>query len=104
MFAALLLSISVYAKSFKEAQAYATPLNFLIIIPAVIAILPGVELDWTWAMVPITNISLAIKELIKGTMNYEMFIAILGSSTLIAGALLWFCTKWFDREGVLFRE
>jgi sodium transport system permease protein len=104
MFAALLLSVSIYAKSFKEASAYCGPLNFLAIVPAFIAMLPIVKLDWYWAMVPITNISLAIKELIKGTMNYEMFTAILGSSVVIAGALLFFCSRWFEREAVLFRQ
>jgi len=104
MFASLLLSVSIYAKSFKEASAYCGPLNFLVILPAIIAILPGVELDWIWAMVPVTNISLAIKELVKGTMNYHMLAVILGSSFIIAGALLVFCTKWFEREEVLFRE
>jgi len=104
MFAALLLSISIYAKSFKEASAYCGPLNFLVIMPAFIAMLPMVKLDWYWAMVPITNISLAIKELIKGTMNYGMLTAILGSSVVIAGALLFFCSRWFEREAVLFRK
>ncbi len=104
IFASLLLSISIYAKSFKEASSYCGPLNLLAIIPAFIAMLPMVKLDWYWAMVPITNISLAIKELIKGTMNYNMLFAILGSSVVIAGALLLFCTKWFEREAVLFRE
>lgn len=104
MFASLLLSISIYAKSFKEASSYCGPLNFLVILPALIGLLPGVELDWIRAMVPITNISLAIKELVKGTMNYHMLAAILGSSFIIAGALLVFCTKWFEREAVLFRE
>jgi len=104
MFAALLLSVSIYAKSFKEASAYCGPLNFLVIMPALIAMLPIAKLDWYWAMVPITNISLAIKELIKGTMNYEMLIAILGSSVVIAGAFLFFCTRWFEREAVLFRQ
>jgi len=104
MFAAVLLSVSIYAKSFKEASAYCGPLNFLAIVPAFIAMLPMVKLDWYWAMVPVTNISLAIKELIKGTMNYEMFIAILGSSVVIAGAFLFFCSRWFEREAVLFRQ
>ncbi|MCG8418421.1 MAG: ABC transporter permease [Proteobacteria bacterium] len=104
IFAAVLLSLSIYAKSFKEAQSYAAPLNFVAILPAVLAMLPGVELDWKWAMVPITNIALAVKELIKGTMNYHMLFAILGSTAVIAGALLVFCTWWFRRENVLFRQ
>ncbi len=104
IFAALLMSISIYAKSFKEAQSYATPLNMLCIFPAIAAMLPGVELNWKTAIIPITNVSLAIKELIKGTMDYQMTIVILTSTSLIAGALIWFCTIWFERESVLFRE
>lgn len=104
IFASLLLGISIYAKSFKEAQSYIAPLNMLVIMPAFLAMLPGVELDWTTASIPITNISLAIKELIKGTMDLSMLVAILGSSTVLAGALLWASTWWFGREDVLFRQ
>lgn len=104
MFAAVLLSISIYAKSFKEAQSYATPINFLVIIPAFVGLLPGVELNWTFAMFPIANASLAIKELVKGTIDYSMLFVIFSSSIVIAAALLLFCAKWFERESVLFRE
>ncbi|MCB1044890.1 MAG: ABC transporter permease [Acidobacteria bacterium] len=104
IFAALLLSISIYAKSFKEAQSYATPFNFLCIIPAVAAMIPGVELNWKTAMIPITNVSLAIKELIKGTMDYQLLVVILTSTTILAAGLMIFSTKWFERESVLFRE
>ncbi|MCH9680064.1 MAG: ABC transporter permease subunit [Deltaproteobacteria bacterium] len=104
IFAALLLSISIYAKSFKEAQSYIAPLNMLIILPAFLAMLPGVVLDWKTASIPIANISLAIKELIKGTMDYSMLVAILGSSTALAGGLLVLSTWWFSRESVLFRQ
>jgi sodium transport system permease protein len=104
IFASLLLGISIYAKSFKEAQSYITPLNMVVILPAFLAMLPGVELDWKTASIPIVNISLAIKELIKGTMDYSMMIAILGSTTLLAAALLWAATWWFGREDVLFRQ
>ena len=104
MFAAILLSISIYAKTFKEGQAYATPMNFAVILPTMLALLPGIELNWTWAMVPLTNISLAVKELAKGTIDYTMLLVIYGSTTILAGALLVFCTKWFQREDVLFRN
>jgi sodium transport system permease protein len=104
IFAALLLAISIYAKSFKEAQSYIAPLNMLVILPAFLAMLPGVELDWATASIPLANISLAIKELIKGTMDLSMMVAILGSSTLLAAGMLWAATWWFGREDVLFRQ
>jgi sodium transport system permease protein len=104
IFASILLSISIYAKSYKEAAGMISPLMMLVIVPIVLAMLPGVELNWFWSMVPLTNVSLAMKELVKGTMDYNMFFAILLSTTLIAGALLAWCRWWFTREVVLFRN
>ena len=104
IFASILLSISIYAKSYKEAAGMISPLMMLVIVPIILAMLPGVELNWFWSMVPLTNVSLAMKELVKGTMDYRMFWAILLSTTLIAGALLAWCRWWFTREVVLFRN
>lgn len=104
MFAAILLSISVYAKSYKEAAGLISPLIIVTILPTLVALLPGVELDWVWAMVPLTNVSLAMKELVKGTMDYRMFAVIMLSSTVTAAALLALCRWWFSREQVLFRN
>lgn len=104
MFAAFLLALSCYAKSYKEAASLASFLNIFIFLPIIVSILPGVELTWGWAMVPITNVSLVIKELVKGTMEYSFLIAVFASSAMIAVAMMFFCSKWFERESVLFRE
>lgn len=103
MFAAILLSLSIYARSYKEAQGYMTPLVFVVIVPVIIAAVPGIELKGVWAWIPLTNVALAIKELIKGTMDYVQLFAIFGSSVIIAGALIAFCVYWFNQEKVLFR-
>ncbi|MAJ68798.1 MAG: ABC transporter permease [Alteromonadaceae bacterium TMED7] len=103
IFSAVLLSLSIYARSFKEAQGYMTPLVFAVIVPVMLAMLPGVELKGGWAWVPLTNVALAIKELIKGTMDYFQLFAIFSSTAVIAGALLYFCVFWFNKEKVLFR-
>ncbi len=103
IFAAVLLSLSIYARSFKEAQGYMTPLVMVVIVPVVMAMLPGIDLKGGWAWVPLTNVALAIKELIKGTMDYFALFAIFGSTAVIAGALLAFCIYWCNKEKVLFR-
>ncbi|TRY29359.1 ABC transporter permease [Aliiglaciecola sp. M165] len=103
IFASVLLSLSIYAKSFKEAQSYMGSLMMLIFVPIIFSILPGVELKGGWAWVPLTNVALAIKELVKGTMDYFQLFAIFGSTAIIALALLGFCVHWFNREKVLFR-
>jgi sodium transport system permease protein len=104
IFASVLLSLSIYAKSYKEAAGLISPLMLLSLLPVMVALLPGVELNWFWAMVPLTNVSLAMKELVKGTMDYRMFAVILISTTATAGALLALCRWWFSREQVLFRN
>lgn len=101
---AVLLSISIYARSFKEAQSYSAPLNLLFIVPAFLAMLPGVELDWRWAMIPISNVALGIKEVVKGSLDPAMLALILASSCALAAAALAVCVRWFQRESVLFRR
>jgi sodium transport system permease protein len=103
IFAALLLSLSIYARSFKEAQNYIGPLSMMVFMPLIVALMPGVELSWAMAMLPIANVALAIKELIKGTMDIGMLVVIFGSTVVIAGAMLAFCVSWFQKEKVLFR-
>jgi len=104
IFASLLLSVSIYARTFKEAQNYMSPLMIVVLLPLIIPMLPGVKLDWVWASVPITNVSLAIKEIFKGTIDMSMLAVIFVSTTLIAGLLLALCNWWFQREQVLFRN
>ena len=103
IFGAILLSLSIYAKSFKEAQSYMGSLIVIVIVPSILPMLPGIELKGVWAWVPLTNVSLAIKELIKGTMDYYQLFAIFGSTAIIAGLLIGFCIHWFNKEKVLFR-
>lgn len=103
IFASILLSLSIYARSFKEAQSYTGSLVIFVIVPIILAALPGVELKGGWAWVPLTNVALAIKELIKGTMDYFQLFAIFGSTLVIALATLGFCVYWFSKEKVLFR-
>jgi sodium transport system permease protein len=104
IFASLLLAMSIYAKSYKEASGMMQPLMIMTMLPVMLAAMPSVKLTWLWAMVPLTNVSLAIMEIIKGTMDYRMFIVILVSTALLAGALLAWCCKFFNREEVLFRN
>lgn len=104
IFASVLLAISVYAKSYKEAAGLISPLIIVTILPTLVALLPGVALDGWWALVPLSNVSLAMRELVKGTMDYRLLAPILLSSTATAGLLLAWCRWWFNREQVLFRN
>ncbi len=58
-FASAVLAIAILAKSFKEAQGTLAPLLMVVIVPVLLGILPGIELNARTALVPILNVSLA---------------------------------------------
>jgi sodium transport system permease protein len=103
LFSAALLAISLFAKSFKEAQSYVSPLIIVIIMPAVVGMLPGVELNAQLALVPILNVSLVSKELVSGVWHWNYLALIFGSSCVYAGIALAWAVKMFNREDVIFR-
>jgi sodium transport system permease protein len=102
-FSATLLAIALFAKSYKEAQSYLAPLLSVVILPAVVSLLPGVELNDSLSLVPILNTSLVIKEIVGGTYHWNYMILIFGSSCVYAAMALWLAVKLFQREEVLFR-
>jgi len=103
LFSAVLLSFSFYAKSFKEAQSLVTPINFLIIVPAMVGMIPGIELNWKTALIPIVNISLISKDILAGTVSLGMLLEVFSSMILLAILSLIFTRWWFNREEVIFR-
>ncbi|MBZ5702834.1 MAG: ABC transporter permease [Acidobacteriia bacterium] len=104
LFAAAMLTISLFAKSYKEAQSYLTPMTFVVIIPAVASMLPGIELTPKLAVIPILNVSLLCKELMVGTYHWNYIALIFLSTSLYAGAAIFLAVKMFQRESVLFRS
>lgn len=104
LFSALLLAVSLFAKSFKEAQSYITPMMLVVILPAMGAMLPGVELSYRLAAVPILNVSLVSKEMLSGVWHWGLIAVIFGSTALYAAAALSAAVAMFKREGVIFRS
>jgi sodium transport system permease protein len=103
LFSAALLAIALFAKSFKEAQSYISPLMIVVVMPAIASLLPGVELTPALALVPVLNTSLVSKEIIGGTFHWNMIALIFLSSSVYAGIAITIAVKLFQREDVLFR-
>ena len=102
-FAAAQLSLSFYAKSFKEAQSIINPLTIVVIFPAFIGLLPGVELDAVTALVPVLNVSLATKGVIAGDIGVGLLALVYGSLIGWAALGLGICTYLFRQENIIFR-
>ncbi len=103
LFASMLLAVALLAKSYREAQTYVSPLVFVAIAPAIIGALPGVELNWKTALVPILNTSLVSKEVIGGTYHWTTMLMVFGMTCVYAAISLGAAIYMFNREDVLFR-
>jgi sodium transport system permease protein len=107
LLSAVLLAIAVMARSFKEAQGYVTPLMFAVIIPSMVAFMPGMELNATLAWVPISNIALGVKAALltaKGEgFPWPLFGIVFLSTAVYATFALFLVRQMFNKESVLFR-
>ena len=103
LFSAILMSIAVFARSYKEAQSYISPLMIVVILPAMASYLPGVELTAKLAITPVVNMALMMKGTLTG--NFDMAIAgLVFLSTLVyAGFAIFIAFRMFQKESVLFR-
>jgi len=73
-FASTLMTLSISAQSFKEAQSLISPVMILVMLPTLVAFVPGIELTTTNAWIPIFNVSLAARDILAGTLATGPFI------------------------------
>lgn len=98
-FAGFISMIVIRAKSFKEAQSLITPFSFIIFLPVVMGLMPGIELNWKTVWIPIMNIALATKEIIAGTIQNAHYVAIIVSLCVIAIGTVLISFTQFSKEG-----
>ncbi|MCA9183648.1 MAG: CPBP family intramembrane metalloprotease [Planctomycetales bacterium] len=88
-FAALLLAVTSFAKSFKEAQAYLIPLMLLALTPGVISLMPGLKFTGLLATVPLVNIVLLARQVLVGAAEWNTaLVAIICNAVYALTALV----------------
>ncbi len=102
-FAAVTLMLSIYARSFKEAQSMITPLMIFIVFPSIAGMLPGVRLDYGTALVPILNVSLGTKEIISGTIQTGPLLLTYVALFVYAAISLVVSVRFFNNEKNILR-
>ncbi len=87
-FSAVLLSLTSFAKSFKEAQAYLIPVMLLSLTPAMLSLMPGITLSGALIVLPLVNIILLARDLLSGSVDpNNAFVAIVSTFAYAAAAL-----------------
>lgn len=100
LLSSLMMAVCMFARGFREAQTYLTPVMLLIAAPALIAGMPGIRLTPFWTYVPVVNAVLAFKEAMLGAVSAQMLFSVF-VSTLAAALFMIACAVWlFHREEV----
>jgi sodium transport system permease protein len=105
LFSAVSLALGAYARSTKEGQYYLLPL-FLITLPLTfLPLMPGVELNWFYSLIPVTGVTLLLQKLMAGDSGSWVYVVpVLASLGVSVALALWWAVAQFQRETVLFRS
>jgi sodium transport system permease protein len=101
---AVAMALSSYVRNYQQAQSYYTLMVLLALLPASAQLLPTIEYPPVIAIVPIANISLALRDLFSGQAQPMFIIAAFISSCIYAGLLTYLATKVFDSEHSVFPQ
>ena len=101
---AVTMCVTSFAKSYKEANNYITPLMLVVMFTGYIGFIPNVELTQTMAMIPVANICLLIKNILVFKIDYMIIAMVLISNIAYAVFAILFLSKIYDSEAILFGD
>ena len=102
--AAVCMCSSAFARSFKEANNYATPVLMAFMFASMGTMLPNLELSKTTAAIPVVNVSLMIKDLFAFKYDYGSYFVVLVTNVLYASLAVMVLAKLYKTEDILFSE
>lgn len=101
-FSAILLAVTSFARSFKEAQAYLIPVMLVSIAPGILSLMPGLELTWGLSVTPLANLVLVTRDLFEGQpLGATAVVALISTAIYAALALVW-AARIFGTDAVLY--
>jgi sodium transport system permease protein len=105
-FSSVTLALGTLAKSFRQGQAYVTPLYFITIFPAsIILFIPDFNPSLSYYLIPILNAVLVLRDAIVHNAVEWANLAVTTVSLVATGALSWYAAlRLFTREALLTRS
>jgi len=104
LMSAVQLAMSVFSKTFREAQAYVTALMFAVMLPAMYLMFveeTGAAL-WIY-LIPVLNVLLVCREVLMGTAGLPQVLVTLGALVVWVALAFGLAVRAFTHERVLFR-
>ena len=101
---AVVMCVCAFAKSFKEANNYVTPVTLVVMLTGYIGFIPNVELTSKTALIPVANICLLMKSLLVFKYDFQLIVIVLLSNVVYAFISVWFLSGIYNSESILFGE
>lgn len=102
-FSSVTLALGTLAKSFRQGQAYVTPLYFITILPAsIILFIPDFNPNLAYYLIPILNAVLVLRDAIVHNSVSWSALTVTSLSLAATAAISWFAAlRLFTREALL---
>jgi sodium transport system permease protein len=98
---AVLTGVAGLAATFKEGQALLGPTQILFILPAMVGIMPGLELTLGWSFVPVVNVVLAFRAMLVSKPLYLEYVVTSAALLFYAWISIRVSVRLLSRETVL---
>ena len=94
----------VFAKSSKEANNYMTPVMLVIMMLTMIGMVPTIELNYTYAIIPIINVTLLIKQVLSQHLDVSLAFITIAVNLAYSVLTIWVLAKMYDSEDIMFSD
>jgi sodium transport system permease protein len=92
---------AAWVPDFKTGQVLSVPIMLVPGIAASAAMFPGVELTWAWALVPLSNLAIALRQVVLGDVKPGPLVLTIVASLVYTGVALAVGSRLLGREDVL---
>lgn len=101
-FSAVLLLVTSFARSFKEAQAYVVPLMVVAMAPGFMSVMPGLRLGPLMSVVPLSNIVLLARDVMEGNASILWGAVAVFTTLIYGGVALALAARVFGSDAILY--
>ncbi len=101
---AFCMCFCIFAKSFKEANNYITPVMLIVMFASMIAMVPSITLNFKTALIPIVNVSLLMKQVISQQLNPALTGITIAVNLCYSILIVFILSKMYDSENILFTD
>lgn len=104
VFSSVELAISFYARNFKEAQTYLTPITIILLIPSYATMyLDGKSIPTAYFHIPVINTIAIIKQALVSVINPMNILIVAGWTAVYIFVAIFITVRMFKKESVVFR-